>query len=125
MCIRDRPRPVEFGNGEKYTHPFGGYFFVVEGFAGCPVQQNFIERTAGGLGWGWTFVICLAVVTLIYCAIGVCYKVKKVGVTGIEAIPNIEFWRDYPALVQEGCAYSLATISGCIGKSGGGGYSAV
>jgi hypothetical protein len=115
--------PVIFAPGMQYRTRQNGHMFVMEHAAGCPVEENFIERAAGGLGWGWTFVICFAVLLVLYCGCGIFYKIKKQGVTGIEAIPNIEFWRDFPTLVKEGCNYSIATALNCVGK--GGGYTTV
>jgi len=114
--------PVIFAPGMQYRTRTNGHMFVMEHAAGCPVDENFIERAADGIGWGWTFIICFAVLLVVYCGCGIFYKIKKLGVTGIEAIPNVEFWRDYPSLVKDGCSYSVATVMGCFGK---GGYSAV
>merc|ERR1711924_373062 len=84
--------PVIFAPGMQYRTRTNGHMFVMEHAAGCPVSENFIERAADGLGWGWTFIICLSVLLVLYCGCGIFYKIKKLGVTGIEAIPNIEFW---------------------------------
>eukprot|EP00656_Telonema_subtile_P051746 TRINITY_DN703_c0_g1_i3.p1 TRINITY_DN703_c0_g1~~TRINITY_DN703_c0_g1_i3.p1 ORF type:complete len:344 (+),score=33.26 TRINITY_DN703_c0_g1_i3:215-1246(+) len=128
LCNADmtgNARPIIFAPKMNYETRLGGFMFVMEHAAGCPVQENFIERATGGLAWGWTFLICLAIFLVIYCGCGIFYKTKKLGVTGIEAIPNIEFWRDYPSIVKEGCGYSMATLLNCVGKGNGGGYSTV
>ena len=36
------------------------------------------------------------------------------GLTGIEAVPNIRFWRDYPLLVEEGCRFTYETFAAVI-----------
>jgi|ERR1719424_855717 len=118
--------PVVFAPNMNYRTRTNGYMFVLESAAGCPVEENFIERAAGGLSYGWVFIICFAVLMVLYCGIGMFYKIKKLGVTGIEAIPNIEFWRDYPTIVKDGCSFSMATLNSCFSKGGGGGgYSPV
>jgi hypothetical protein len=117
--------PVVFAPSMNYRTRTNGYMFVMESAAGCPVEENFIERAAGGLSYGWVFIICFSVLMVLYCGIGMFYKIKKLGVTGIEAIPNIEFWRDYPTIVKDGCSYSLATLNSCFSKGSGGSYSPV
>eukprot|EP00658_Telonema_sp_P-2_P035991 TRINITY_DN260_c0_g1_i6.p1 TRINITY_DN260_c0_g1~~TRINITY_DN260_c0_g1_i6.p1 ORF type:complete len:379 (-),score=83.74 TRINITY_DN260_c0_g1_i6:107-1243(-) len=108
------PRPVIFAPSQEYQTRTKSYLFVMESSAGCPIHENSIEPSAassspctcsaaGRLGWGWTFIICLAVMLVLYCGCGIFYKIKKLGVTGIEAIPNIEFWSDYPSVVKEVC----------------------
>jgi len=44
-----------------------------------------------------------------YFIAGTVYNIKQNNLSGKEAIPNIEFWRTFPSLVQDGMAYSLAT----------------
>ena len=74
---------------------------------------------------GWIFIIMLSVLLVVYCGVGIFWKMKKLGVTGIEAVPNIEFWRDFPGLVSDGCAYTFAMLNGCFSKGGSGSYSSV
>jgi len=55
---------------------------------------------------GWIFVIIVVVVAVIYFAVGVTYKVFAQKVQfGLEAIPNIDFWKDLPSLVKDGCFF--------------------
>ena len=63
----------------NYRTRTNGYMFVLESAAGCPVEENFIERAAGGLSYGWVFIICFAVLMVLYCGIGMFYKIKKLG----------------------------------------------
>eukprot|EP00698_Gefionella_okellyi_P017642 TRINITY_DN5195_c0_g1_i1.p1 TRINITY_DN5195_c0_g1~~TRINITY_DN5195_c0_g1_i1.p1 ORF type:complete len:239 (-),score=32.60 TRINITY_DN5195_c0_g1_i1:81-797(-) len=56
----------------------------------------------GGISGGWVFVIIYLVGFFLYCVIGVIYKWRKVGATGKEMIPNVDFWTDLPALVRDG-----------------------
>lgn len=68
--------------------------------------------SASGLSGGWFFIIFLLVGALLYVALGCLYKTKKVGTTGMESMPNIEFWRSFPGLVKAGCMFAK---SGCKG----------
>lgn len=82
----------------------------------------------GGLSGGWAFIIFLICVTAVYVIAGCLFKHYKQGTQGLESCPNVDFWRDLPALVKDGCKYSMNKvqdlIARCQGKpagSGGGG----
>lgn len=66
--------------------------------------------SSSGLSGGSVFIIILVVVIPVYVIVGCIYKKQKLGTSGIESCPNIEFWRDLPNLVKEGAMY---TFSGC------------
>jgi len=73
-----------------------------------------------GLSGGSVFLIIFFVSAFLYVTIGCIYKRKKQGTTGIEACPNIDFWRELPGLVKDGIK---CTLSGF--KRGGGSYETV
>lgn len=77
------------------------------------------------LSHGWIFVIVVIFAASLYCAIGVVYNTKSRGLSGIEAIPQADFWRELPALVAEGCVYFWAWVTDTWDKyrnRGGSGY---
>ena len=41
--------------------------------------------------------------TSAYCGLGITYNRKKLGKEGIEAIPNLDAWKELPGLVKVGC----------------------
>ena len=51
---------------------------------------------------------------LVYFAAGTAYNFKQNNLSGKEAIPNIEFWRTFPALVMDGIAYSLQSVKALV-----------
>lgn len=110
---------MQFARGQTYKDRSQGYLFVLASQHGCPANK---PNTIMGLQWGWIFIISFGVATVLYCGGGMFYKYKKLGVTGIETVPNIEFWRDYPGLVKDGVAFSISKVMQCFGRSG---YSAV
>jgi cation-dependent mannose-6-phosphate receptor len=72
------------------------------------------SQPSSGLGGGSVFIIIVFSLIPVYIGLGCLYGYKKKGVAGIEAFPNIEFWRDLPALVRDGARYSWnMTRSGC------------
>ena len=54
-----------------------------------------------GISGGWIFIIIVVVAIPIYILVGMAYQWKLKGkACGVEAIPNIEFWKDLPALIK-------------------------
>ena len=76
---------------------------------------------ASGLTGGGIFLILFFVGGALYAGIGFAYGFKMLGLTGVEAFPNIAFWRDFPALLKEGCGFFVAKVKGLSGGGGGGG----
>jgi len=77
----------------------------------CPGMAG----TSGGLtGGAWFLIFLFAIILPVYLIGGVIFNMRK-GATGIEAIPNIAFWRDLPSLLKEGCKF---TFGRCCGRGG-------
>lgn len=68
-----------------------------------------------GLSGGWVFIIILCVVFPLYVIVGCVYKHQKLGATGMDKCPNVEFWRDLPSLVKDGCAFTYRKLRGLCG----------
>lgn len=49
---------------------------------------------------GAVLVIILITIIFIYLGFGILFKIFVAGASGIEIIPNIEFWQDLPALIR-------------------------
>ncbi|CAM6030351.1 unnamed protein product [Sphagnum balticum] len=69
---------------------------------GCPVVTT-ISR--GGWGWFGTIIIVLVCGFIVYMAIGIAYRVTVLGVSGFEAIPNLDFWQDLPSKIKKFSEY--------------------
>ena len=74
--------------------------FKINSPAGCP---------GGAYGTTRASVILFQIFILfaLYLILGVVYNMKQNNLSGKEAIPNIEFWRSFPGLVQDGMAVTL------------------
>lgn len=65
----------------------------------CPTNGS-----SGSKGWSFVFLVLLA--AGLYLGIGIGINKYKYGMQGIEAVPNIGFWRQVPGLVKDGVAFS-------------------
>jgi len=74
-----------------------------------------------GLSGGWVFIIILCVVFPVYVVGGCVYKSQKLGATGMDKCPNVEFWRDLPSLVKDGIRFFVAKLRGLCGGGGSSG----
>ncbi|PIK61406.1 putative cation-dependent mannose-6-phosphate receptor-like [Apostichopus japonicus] len=80
----------------------------------------------GGLSFGSILCIIFSVLLVVYIAVGISFSVYK-GKSGVEMVPNLAFWKDFPFLVKDGCQYVgnffKNLISGRVDVGGGGGVS--
>lgn len=74
----------------------------------CPLGVP-SSLTGGGI-----FLIILSSATFVYLAGGCYYKKSKKGTTGMESMPNIDFWRAFPGYVKVGCKVSYDWINAKI-----------
>jgi hypothetical protein len=77
--------------------------------AGCPVVTNVSK---GGWGWFGTLLFLLVLAFVVYMAVGIGYRVTVLGVSGIEAIPNLDTWRSLPSKIQLFVEYIVAQCMG-------------
>lgn len=50
----------------------------------------------------------------LYIGLGIAYNMRENNLAGKEAIPNIEFWRNFPSLVQDGMAFTLEKTKNAV-----------
>jgi len=114
------------GTGGAYTitvsaNPPCTYTLQFRTAVACPGP---IPKSVTGLSGGWIFIIILIVVIPVYCVLGCIYNRKRKGTTGmVESIPNVEFWKDLPSLVKEGCQFVYQRVRNKI--RGGGEYETI
>lgn len=49
-----------------------------------------------------------------YLVVGMFINIRMKNLSGKEAIPNIDFWRSFPSLVQEGIILTINTVKNGI-----------
>ena len=67
-----------------------------------------------GLSWGWLFVLFFTFTMLCYCIGGCVYQHKKLGVTGLDMVPNVDFWNSLPFLVKDGVVFAMEKTKECV-----------
>jgi hypothetical protein len=78
----------------------------------CPITPG----SGGGLtGGAWFLIFLFAIILPVYLIGGVVYNMRFKGANGLEAIPNISFWRDLPSLIKEGCSFTFGRLCGKTG----------
>merc|ERR1712113_323022 len=88
---------------------------------GLPGLQREIHDTIwsvehmGNHGVGSGMLIDLLLVALVYIGVGCAYKYQTMGARGIDMIPHIGFWMEYPQLVADGVKYSCMQANDCCG----------
>ena len=53
----------------------------------------------------------LAGIFTLYCLAGVLYNSQVRGTSGIESIPNVDFWRNFLKYVEDGFLYCYLTLT--------------
>lgn len=89
--------------------------FVVEqdSASGCEYTISFPPITDGCPGsgrssnWGTYFLVGLFLTVTCYVGGGVAFRVKKLGHTGKDALPHLEFWESVPGLVMDGIKFTI------------------
>jgi hypothetical protein len=105
------------GNGEgsimgDVNHLMGN---LAKGPAGW--EREFVHDTEWNIEQGryWVVLRDLLTYAIIYLVVGSAYKYHTQGSRGMDMIPNIGFWMEYPDLVKDGVQYTIVTVSGVLG----------
>eukprot|EP01064_Diplonema_japonicum_P025386 TRINITY_DN3678_c0_g2_i3.p1 TRINITY_DN3678_c0_g2~~TRINITY_DN3678_c0_g2_i3.p1 ORF type:complete len:206 (+),score=45.74 TRINITY_DN3678_c0_g2_i3:54-671(+) len=87
---------------------------------GVPVEPTPAEPSSSsdGVDGGVIFLIIFFVGFAVYMGAGMAYRFKVKGETGVNMVPNVEFWKDLPNLMKDGALFIKNKVTG-------GGYSSV
>ena len=85
----------------------------------CDYTITFLSKhgcatNAGAGSRGWTFVTLVILVAVAYFGGGVAINRYKFGLQGVEAVPNLEMWRQLPGLVGDGVSFSAGMTKTAI-----------
>jgi len=69
---------------------------------------------SNGLSGGSVLLILLFVFFAVYLIGGVAFNKFRNEATGIDLVPNLEFWQTFPHLVKEGCLFTYGKVTGRI-----------
>ncbi|KAG0236088.1 hypothetical protein BGW41_000562 [Actinomortierella wolfii] len=85
---------------ESYTDGETGVAtFTWESSHVCPKQIS--NPPSEGMGGFGVFFTILFVFGAIYLVLGAIYNHQVYGAKGLDLLPNLEFWRDFPGLVKD------------------------
>ncbi|XP_046846386.1 uncharacterized protein LOC124440108 [Xenia sp. Carnegie-2017] len=100
-----KPKHVE-EKGKEYTMIF---------YTKYAPRIQYKDDGHGGISVGTILCIIFLVVILLYLVIGIAWTHKQ-GAHGKERIPNYEFWREIPGLIQDGSVFSVKKTKECFLK---------
>ncbi|XP_023212159.1 uncharacterized protein LOC111615015 [Centruroides sculpturatus] len=82
---------------------------------GCHAPEPTPEPKSGSkLSTGSILLIVLFTFLVIYIIGGIIWNGYCLGASGIELLPNLEFWREFPALVTDGARF---TVQCCMNRT--------
>lgn len=76
--------------------------------AGCPLPHPAPDARISG---GWVFLILLFSFTVTYCGVGMLFKAAYRRATGMEIVPNVDFWRATLRNIQLGAAVVWSKVT--------------
>eukprot|EP01065_Artemidia_motanka_P036300 TRINITY_DN44206_c0_g1_i1.p1 TRINITY_DN44206_c0_g1~~TRINITY_DN44206_c0_g1_i1.p1 ORF type:complete len:305 (+),score=96.76 TRINITY_DN44206_c0_g1_i1:61-915(+) len=82
------------------------YYAEFETGWACPGAELAPPSDHQGLTVGGIFLICFFCSAFVYVAAGVAYNYKVRELRGAQVIPNVDFWKDLPALVWDGMRFT-------------------
>lgn len=83
-----------------------GYNVEITTSSACPSYPG-----SAGLGAGSVLLIIMLVLFTAYCVVGIAYKKMALGTSGLESVPNIDFWRLFPTHVANGCRWTWQKLT--------------
>lgn len=67
-------------------------------------------------GVSWNLLRGFLELALLYLVLGAVYKRQAMGAEGLEMIPHVNFWMDYPELVADGVRYFRLLVGSQLGE---------
>eukprot|EP00741_Cyanophora_paradoxa_P010733 tig00020538_g10375.t1 len=90
----DQADSVQIAGDPVYAEDTGLFTVAVSSKAVC------VTPSSGHSSVLFIFFVFFLLALGVYCGVGIAWKRRTLGVSGIEAIPNVEFWRSIPAYMN-------------------------
>jgi hypothetical protein len=127
ICDSSKTTPEISSVNELASSGYGHCIYNIQvlTIAGCPstgpTATVVIQSTKGNapnnppshshhMEGGWWFVIIVLILVVVYVVVGVSVQAIR-GNRGLEMIPNLEFWKDFPSLIKDGCVFAFYKIT--------------
>jgi len=108
LCADTYTAPTASQPDPEATPPH--YLVKLSGPAACAGPGG----PAGGSSWGTLFLILFPVFCALYFGLGYGYNYKYRELRGVDAVPQLEYWKQLPGLVKDGCKFSYAQTQAFI-----------
>eukprot|EP01111_Echinosteliopsis_oligospora_P010362 TRINITY_DN320_c0_g1_i1.p1 TRINITY_DN320_c0_g1~~TRINITY_DN320_c0_g1_i1.p1 ORF type:complete len:263 (+),score=70.39 TRINITY_DN320_c0_g1_i1:113-901(+) len=109
-CDASKTTPQVTGITEPPAPSKCHYNIAMSAAAACPKGKGGGGGSDGGITGGDIFLIIFFCGFAVYFAVGVLVKWKVMNASGVEMVPNIDFWRELPGLWIDGVKYAKAKI---------------
>ena len=128
QCFCDNVRNPDYPQGHK-RHPMsmcdmpcgGAPNLKCGGFKTIEIYT--LQCTSN---WGSAFIIILLICCALYTSGGLGYNIKVKGMElGLEALPNVAFWRAFIGLVTDGSVFSFQQLMLAVAKAQGTEHAAI
>lgn len=122
--VATQPQASSGGNSGSLLKPFSHDIGQFEKYMsrGLPGIEDEIHDTVWNIehidqyGKATMLLRCAFLWVIVYIAVGSFIKYQTTGARGIEMLPHIGFWMDYPQLVADGILYARIIIGGAVGS---------
>mmetsp|Transcript_15810 Transcript_15810/g.61783 ORF Transcript_15810/g.61783 Transcript_15810/m.61783 type:complete len:261 (+) Transcript_15810:42-824(+) len=89
---------------------------VVEDYCWYEIAMNSGDACSTGGGGaavdpGWLIMFLVCLIYFVYVIVGVIIKYVKFEGRGLDMVPNIDFWKDIPFLIRDGCVFTVQKVS--------------
>jgi Autophagy-related protein 27 len=84
--------------------------YACQNYGGTDKSKS--KKKDTGLSGGSIFLITLVCVLAAYLGAGIGWNMYKNGATGVEVIPNIDMWREFPGWIKDGALYIYNSVRG-------------
>ena len=98
------------GKGTPSAAVADGAIFSVDWDTNYACEGGAAQGGSEGDGWGWDFLLATAAIAVVYFGGGLYYNMKTKGLAGVQALPNLDFWRTIPGLVSVSAQHSVPLV---------------
>ncbi|XP_012940679.1 uncharacterized protein LOC101852490 [Aplysia californica] len=100
VCVEHLTQPRFTAYGKNDSSPGSNYLFQLESMCAC--ENACLPDESEGLSAGSVLLIVFFVLLFVYLVLGTIHGKVSRNATGLEMLPNYEFWTGLPGMIREG-----------------------